>query len=76
MSGYFPEDVASHSKCNQDRLLVFEAKAAAASVLGYSRSSIQGNGNSSPGHCTRQLREHFGLTLTELAYALGVSPEF
>ena len=53
--------------------VVFEAKAAAASVLGHSRSSVQGNGSSSPGNRTRQLREHFGLTQTELAHALGVS---
>lgn len=53
--------------------VVFEAKAAAASVLQHSRSSGQKNGAvASPGR-TRQLREHFGLTQTELAHALGIS---
>src|SRR5260370_19401438 len=53
--------------------VVFEAKAAAASVLGHSRSSGPGNGKVSSANRTRQLREHFGLTQTEPAYALGVS---
>src|ERR1700693_4061713 len=53
--------------------VVFEAKAAVASVLGHSRSSAPGNGNASSASRTRQLREHFGLTQTELAHALGVS---
>src|SRR6202162_3540210 len=53
--------------------IVFEAKAAVASVLGHSRSSAPGNGNASSASRTRQLREHFGLTQTELAHALGVS---
>ena len=53
--------------------VVFEAKAAAATVLGHSRSSRPGNGNVSSANRTRQLREHFGLTQTELAHALGVS---
>ena len=53
--------------------VVFEAKAAAASVLQHSRSSGQKNGTAaSPGR-TRQLRENFGLTQTELAHALGIS---
>ena len=52
--------------------LVFEAKAAAASVLGHSRSG-PGNGKLPSASRTRQLREHFGLTQTELAHALGVS---
>src|SRR6202047_3402760 len=52
--------------------VVFEAKAAAASVLGHSRSS-SGNGKLPSANRTRQLREHFGLTQTELAHALGVS---
>ena len=54
--------------------VVFEAKAAAASVLGHSRSSGAGNGKVSSANRARQLREHFGLTQTELAHALGVSP--
>jgi DNA-binding transcriptional regulator YiaG len=52
--------------------VVFEAKAAAASVLRHSRSSRQGNGSASSASRTRQLREHFGLTQTELAHSLGV----
>jgi len=53
--------------------VVFEAKAAAASVLAHSRSSGRGNGASSPANRTRQLRERYGLTQTELARSLGVS---
>jgi len=53
--------------------VVFEAKTAAASMLRHSRSSDRGNGNASSASRTRQLREHFGLTQTELAHALGVS---
>jgi DNA-binding transcriptional regulator YiaG len=53
--------------------VVFEAKSAAASVLRHSRSSGQRNGSGSSASRTRQLREHFGLTQTELAHALGVS---
>src|SRR6202040_359026 len=53
--------------------VVFEAKTAAASVLGHSRSSSPGNGNASSANRARQLRQHFGLTQTELAHALGVS---
>lgn len=53
--------------------VVFEAKAAAASVLGHSRSSGQRNGAASSVSRTRQLRGHFGLTQTELAHAFGVS---
>jgi len=53
--------------------VVFEAKAAAASVLEYSRSSGRGNGAPSSPNRTRQLRRHFGLTQTELAHSLGVS---
>src|SRR5205085_7995782 len=52
--------------------VVFEAKAAAASVLGHSRSS-QRNGTASSANRTRHLREQFGLTQTELAHALGIS---
>lgn len=51
--------------------VVFEAKAAAASVLQHSRSSKGGTASSA--NRTRQLREHFGLTQTELAHSLGVS---
>jgi DNA-binding transcriptional regulator YiaG len=53
--------------------LLFEAKAAAASVLSYSRSSGPRSGKVSSANRTKQLREHFGLTQTELAHALGVS---
>ena len=53
--------------------VVFEAKGAAASVLGHSQSSSPGNGNASSANRARQLRQHFGLTQTELAHALGVS---
>jgi len=53
--------------------VVFEAKAAAASVLQHSRSSAQENGTASSSSRTRQLREHFGVTQTELAHALGIS---
>src|SRR5260370_1502576 len=53
--------------------VVFEAKAASASVLRHSRSSGPGNGNASSAGRTRQLREHLGLTQTEVAHALGVS---
>jgi DNA-binding transcriptional regulator YiaG len=53
--------------------LVFEAKAAVASVLQHSRSARPKNGNGPSASRTRQLREHFGLTQTELAHALGIS---
>jgi DNA-binding transcriptional regulator YiaG len=53
--------------------LVFEAKAAASSLLQHSRSSGRENGTASSDTQTRQLRKHFGLTQTELAHALGVS---
>jgi DNA-binding transcriptional regulator YiaG len=53
--------------------IVFEAKAAAASMLAHSRSSAQRNGIASSANRTRQLREQFGLTQTELAHALGIS---
>jgi DNA-binding XRE family transcriptional regulator len=58
--------------------VVFEAKAAAASVLGHSRSSGPGNGrapspNGPQANRTRRLREHFRLTQTELANTLGIS---
>src|SRR5579864_3985246 len=49
--------------------VIFEAKAAAASVLGHSRSSSPGNGKVSSANRARRLREHFGLTQTELAHA-------
>src|SRR5258708_39423509 len=51
--------------------VVFEAKTAAASVLGHSRSSRLGNGNAPSVSATRQLREHVGLPQTELAKTLG-----
>ena len=53
--------------------VVFEAKTAALSVLQHSRSSARKNGARASGTRTRQLREHFELTQTELAHALGVS---
>jgi DNA-binding transcriptional regulator YiaG len=53
--------------------VLFEAKAAAASVLSHSQSSGPRSGKVSSANRTRQLREHFGLTQTELAHALGVS---
>lgn len=53
--------------------IVFDAKAAAASVLQQSRSSPKKAGNTSSPSRARQLRELFGLTQTELAHALGVS---
>jgi DNA-binding transcriptional regulator YiaG len=53
--------------------VVFEAKTAASSMLQHSRSSGRKNGAEPSGTRTRQLREHFGLTQTELAHALGVS---
>jgi len=53
--------------------VVFEAKTAALSVLEHSRSSGRKNGTGASGTRTRQLREHFGLTQTELAHAIGIS---
>jgi DNA-binding transcriptional regulator YiaG len=53
--------------------LVFEAKAAAQSVLQYSKSAPPRNVIATSGAGTRLLREHFGLTQTELAHATGVS---
>jgi DNA-binding transcriptional regulator YiaG len=51
--------------------VVFEAKAAAASVLQHSKM-VRRKPAPAPNR-TRQLRERFGLTQTELAQALGVS---
>src|SRR5713101_8087436 len=53
--------------------VVFEAKAAAASVRGHSRTSGAKHRSVSSTSRTRQLREHFGLTQRELAQAFGVS---
>jgi len=53
--------------------VVFEAKAAAQSVLQYSKSAARKLGPAASGGRTRQLREHFGLTQTELAHAIGIS---
>src|SRR5713226_4567528 len=53
--------------------VVFEAKAAAASVLGHSGSSRRRYGAASSTNQIRRLREHLGLTQTEMARALGVS---
>jgi len=53
--------------------VVFEAKAAAASLLRHARSSSPGRDPVARGQRIRRLRENFGLTQTELAHALGVS---
>jgi DNA-binding transcriptional regulator YiaG len=73
-----PEDAAQLGKLIGETRpnhtsVVFEAKTAAASMLRHSRSSGPGNGSASSANRTRQLREHFGLTQTELAHSLGVS---
>jgi DNA-binding transcriptional regulator YiaG len=73
-----PEDAAQLGKLVGETrpnhtIVVFGAKTAAASVLRHSQSSAQENGTSSSTGRVRQLREHFGLTQTELAHALGVS---
>ncbi len=73
-----PEDAAQLGKLVGETRpnhtsVVFEAKTAAASMLQHSRSSAKENGTSSSVARARQLREHFGLTQTELAHALGVS---
>jgi hypothetical protein len=73
-----PEDAAELGKLIGEARpnhtsVVFEAKTAAASMLQHSRSSATENGTSSSVARARQLREHFGLTQTELAHALGVS---
>ena len=52
--------------------VVFEAKAAAASMLGHSMPSGRKQ-HTAAASLTRQLRSHFGLTQTELSQALGVS---
>jgi len=72
-----PEDAAQLGKLVGETRpnhtsVVFEAKAAAASVLRHSRSG-QTNGAAPTANRTWQLREHLGLTQTELAHALGVS---
>jgi len=53
--------------------VVFGAKAAAASLLQHSRPSRQTGRAGSSVNQLRKLREHFGITQTELAHALGVS---
>lgn len=73
-----PQDAAQLGKLvgeirpNQTNV-VFEAKAAAASVLRHSPSPAHSNGTALSAGRTRVLREHFGLTQTEMAHALGVS---
>ena len=52
--------------------VVFEAKAAARSVLRSALTALR-NGPGASTARTRQLRERFGLTQTELAHAAGVS---
>jgi DNA-binding transcriptional regulator YiaG len=51
--------------------VVFEAKAAAASMLEHSRPAKDDAGRST--NRTRELRERFEITQTELGHALGVS---
>jgi DNA-binding transcriptional regulator YiaG len=53
--------------------VVFEAKAAADCIMQSSKLSARENGGAASGARTRELREHFGLTQTELARAIGVS---
>jgi DNA-binding transcriptional regulator YiaG len=53
--------------------VVFEAKAAAQSVLQYSKSAVRKGVATASVARTRRLREHFALTQTELANAIGVS---
>jgi DNA-binding transcriptional regulator YiaG len=53
--------------------VVFEAKAAAVSVMQHSRSSGHKSGIASSTNRARQLRERFGLSQTEMGHALGVS---
>jgi DNA-binding transcriptional regulator YiaG len=53
--------------------VVFEAKAAAHSILQSSKFSARKNGVAASGARTRKLRERFGLTQTELAHSIGVS---
>jgi len=53
--------------------VVFQARAAARSVLQHLRSLGSDKGPVPSASRTRQLRERFGLTQTELAHALGIS---
>jgi len=53
--------------------VVFEAKAAAASVLKHSRSSRSNRGTGGSSNRIREVRDNFEITQTELAHALGVS---
>jgi DNA-binding transcriptional regulator YiaG len=53
--------------------VVFEAKAAASSVLQHAQSSGQKQSAAAAGNQPRELRQHFGLTQTELAHAVGIS---
>jgi DNA-binding transcriptional regulator YiaG len=53
--------------------VVFEAKAAAASLLSHSRASGPQNEHAPSANRIRHLRDHFGLTQSELANTLGVS---
>jgi DNA-binding transcriptional regulator YiaG len=53
--------------------VVFEAKAAAASVLKHAQSPGPRRHPLARGQRIRRLRENFGLTQTELAHAVGVS---
>lgn len=57
----------------QHTSVVFEAKAAAASVLGHARPIEKKDCTAAADNRIRGLREHFWLTQTELASALGVS---
>lgn len=54
--------------------VVFEARAAASSVLQHAQSSGQKQRDAAAaGNQARDLRQHFGLTQTELAHAVGIS---
>jgi DNA-binding transcriptional regulator YiaG len=54
--------------------VVFEAKAAASSVLQHAQSSDHKQKSAAAaGNQARDLRKHFGLTQTELAHAVGIS---
>jgi DNA-binding transcriptional regulator YiaG len=73
-----PEEAAELGKLvgemrPKNTTVVFEAKAAAASLLRHARSSGPKRDPVDHGQRIRSLREDFGLTQTELAHALGVS---
>ena len=53
--------------------VVFEAKAAASSVLKHARSSGRKQTTAAAENRARELRKHLGLTQTELGHAVGIS---